>query len=319
MQTEQPKIIFFGTSEFALPALEALVREGYSVVAVVTNPDEPAGRKQEITPPPVKQLVAKSKWQMEILQPHDLKTVGPALSAMKPDLFIVASYGKIIPANILEIPKHGAINIHPSLLPRWRGPSPIQYTILHGDKETGVTIIKIDELMDHGPVVANEKLEIKDQKVTYKILHDELAQKGAALLITSLPGYLDGEIIPVPQDDAKATFSKILKKDSGRVDWKKPVEEIERMVRAFGTRPGTWTLWPTETKILRVKIEKALANSEEPRGGSPGYVWHSGGSLLVKTGKGSLEIKKMTLEGKSSLSASEITRGYPKIIGSTLI
>lgn len=323
MMLSNAKVVFLGTPKFALPSLEALIQNGYQLAAVITNPDEPAGRKQELTPPPVK-ILAK-KHHIPVFQPEKLEVGRWKSEIPEADLYVVVAYGKIIPKEILEIPKFGALNIHPSLLPRWRGPSPIQYTILHGDAEAGVTLMKIDEQMDHGPILAQQKLEaINNQlpvnQATYKELHDELARIGAELLIETLPKYLSGEITSVPQDDAKATFSKLLRKDDGRADWKKPAEEIERRVRALNPWPGTWTLWPTASKILRVKIEEASTTDEEPAGGSPGYVWQNSPSvLLVKTGKGSIAIKKMTLEGKNSLTSGEILRGYPKVIGSAFV
>lgn len=313
------KIIFFGTPDFAVPALEALVGAGFSVAAVVTNPDEPAGRKQILTPPPVK--IAAEKHGIPVLQPEKLEPQFFQKDAPEADLFAVAAYGKIIPKSILEIPKRGAINIHPSLLPRWRGASPIQYTILSGDEKAGVTVMLIDELMDHGPILAQQELaNYKPQYTNYKTLHDESAKLGARLLAETLPKFLSGEIKPVPQEDAKATFSKILKKDDGRADWKKPAGEIARMVRALTPWPGVWTVWPRDGKIFRVRIEEAEALPLEPAQGSPGFVWQNRDEpLLVKTGRGSLAVKTLTLQGKKSLTSAEFLRGHPEIIGASFV
>ena len=171
-------IIFWGTSEFALPSLAALTLQGYGIAAVITNPDEPAGRKAALTAPPVKTWLKNQNQQIELLQPERLdKNFRSQIADLEPQLFVVAAYGKILPKEILDIPKYGALNIHPSLLPRWRGPSPIQYAILNGDLEAGVTIIKMDEEMDHGPILAqretvNSKLQITNYKPTYKEQHD---------------------------------------------------------------------------------------------------------------------------------------------------
>lgn len=315
-QEKDLKIIFWGTPEFALPVFGALIKNGYNVVAAVTNPDEPVGRKQILTPPAVKALAQKHK--IPVFQPVKFDQELFKKEIPEADLYIVAAFGKIIPKEILEIPKWGALNIHPSLLPRWRGPSPIQYTILHGDKEAGVTIMKMDERMDHGPIVAQRRLEIR--KWTFRELHDDLAKLGAELLIETLPGWLASEIRPEPQDDAKATYSKILKKDDGRINWSRPAEEIERAVRALNPWPGTWTIWPTETKIIRLRIEEANWIEDEPPVGSPGYVWqNSKFPLLIKTGRGSLSVNTLTLESKKALVSDDFIRGYPRIIGTTLV
>lgn len=335
-QKKYIKIIFWGTPEFALPALGALIKSGCHIVAVITNPDERVGRKQILTSPPVKIFAEKAG--IPVLQPEALKSNEIFLKEFRelaPDLCVVAAYGKIIPQEILEIPKLGFLNIHPSLLPRWRGPSPIQYTILNGDAETGVTIIRLDERMDHGPIVAQQRWEKESPPLrsgkkpiipelvagyTYKELHDKLAQLGAELLIRTLPKWTNGEITPVPQDDAKTTYSKILKKDDGRIDWKKSAEEIERMIRAFNPWPGTWTVWPSSDKIYRIKIEEVKITEVESPHGSPGYVWRDDQNpLLVKTGLGSIAVRKLTLGGKKSASAEAFLRGHPQFIGSALV
>ena len=320
MSIAKEKIVFFGTPEFSLPSLKVLLANNFNIVAVVTNPDEPVGRKQKMTPPPVK--VFAEKHNIPVFQPEKLTDeIFAQLSAS--DCFVVVAYGKMIPKSFLGAAKYGIINVHPSLLPRWRGSSPLQFAILHVDNETGVTIMKIDEQMDHGPILAKHELRIKNdelQKITYRRLHDQLAEKGAELLVETLPKWFAEEITPVPQDDGKATFSKILRKDDGRINWSKPAEEIERMVRAFNPWPGTWTVWPYDSKIFRVKIEEADWVQDEPSEGSSGFVWSNGhGSLLVKTGRGSLVIKKLTIQGKSSVLAKDFVLGHPQFVGSCLV
>lgn len=313
-------LIFWGTSEFAVPSLEALHKAGYDIRAVITNPDELVGRKQVLTPPAVKSLIIKHKWNIRVLQPENLKTIDQDVLGINPDLFIVAAYGKIIPKNILAIPKLGALNTHPSLLPRWRGPSPIQSAILAGDTEMGVTVMKMDEQMDHGPIMANRVKRIANSKITYQKLHDELADMGADLLIATLPKWLGGETTPTPQDDAKATYCKILKRDDGRISWSRPAEEIERMVRAFNPWPGTWTMWPSDSKIFRVRIEEADWTTDEAIEGSPGYIWHNElNPLLIKTSRGSIVVKKLKIEGRNLLDAESFIRGNKKIIGTVFV
>ncbi|MBI4225077.1 MAG: methionyl-tRNA formyltransferase [Candidatus Sungbacteria bacterium] len=310
-------ILFFGTPGFALPALEALIAEKYNLIGVVTNSDEPVGRKKILTPPPVKVLA--EKYNIPVFQPERLEIQNFKFKISQVDLAVVAAYGKIIPKSILEIPKFGTLNIHPSLLPRWRGASPIQSAILAGDVDTGVTIMQLDEKMDHGPVVAQQTTPIGDRKAVYPQLHDELAAIGAKLLIETIPDYLSGAIMPIPQDESKATYCNPLKKDDGRIDWKKPAEEIERMVRAYNPWPSTWTTWSDNGSTLRIRIEQADLTLDEPLAGSPGLVWKKEEALLVQTGKGSIEIKRLTLEGKKTISGAELLHGYPQLIGATLL
>lgn len=311
-------IIFFGTPDFAVPSLQGLLDAHYTIVAVVTNPDEPVGRAQIITPPPVK--IVAQKVGIPVFQPAKLDLEWWQNNLPDANLFVVAAYGKLIPQSILALPKFGAVNLHPSLLPRWRGPSPIQYTILNGDQETGCTIIKIDELMDHGPILAQEKLTHNIYKVQFPALYDLLAEQGAKLLLATIPHYLLGEVVPIPQNDAEVTFSKILKKDDGRINWKAPAETIERMIRAFNPWPGAWTLWPTEKKIYRIKIEEGYATQDEYPYGSPGYLRKNlSGVIFIKTGKGSVAIQKITLEGRSTTDVEDFIKGRPNFIGATMI
>ncbi|OHA00650.1 MAG: methionyl-tRNA formyltransferase [Candidatus Sungbacteria bacterium RIFCSPHIGHO2_02_FULL_47_11] len=311
-----PRIIFLGTPDFALPPLDTLINNGYNVVAVVTNPDELVGRKQILTPPPIKFFAGKYK--IPVYQPVNLKIKNWKLKIPESDLYIVAAYGKIIPREILEIPKHGVLNVHPSLLPRWRGPSPIQYALLNGDTKTGVTIIQMDELMDHGPVLMQRELSIS--KITYLQLHDELARLGATLLLETLPQWLNGKIKPTPQDDSQATYSKILTKESGRIDWSRTAEEIERKVRAFSPWPGAWTLWPTNKKIDRILIDAAEISDEDASEKTPGLVWKSrDGNLFIQTGRGSIAVKDLTKAGKKTMGAEAFLRGNDAILGTRLI
>ncbi len=311
----KPSILFWGTPDFAIPVLEALRKNNFEITGIVTKPDEPAGREQILTPPPVK--VFAQNLGINVYQPETLKTLTRS-DFPEANLFIVAAYGKIIPKQILEIPKLGALVLHPSLLPRWRGPSPVQFSILNGDVETGVTIMKMDELMDHGPIVAQSAVFKIDRK-SFSELNPILWETGTKLLIKTLPRWIHGEISAIEQDDSEATFSKILKRDDGRIDWKKPSIEIERQIRAFNPWPGTWTLLPTKDKILRVKIEEGESVEDEILEGAPGYLRIVGERPLVKTGRGSIALKEVTLEGKKTLDAPSFLRGYSRLLGTTFI
>lgn len=311
------RIVFYGTSPFAIPAFEGLIARNWNVIAVVTNPDEPAGRSQTLTPPPMK--IAAASHKIPVFQPHNLKT--ELSSIPEHDLAIIAAFGTIIPQELIAAPRLGALNIHPSLLPRWRGPSPLQFTILQGDTEAGVSIMQIDELMDHGPLLAQQTYPLSlEHPMPYPELHDELARAGANLLLHTLPEWTDGRIAPVAQDDNKATYSKLLKKNDGRIDWSRPAEHIERMVRAFTPWPGTWTVWPSADRIYRIRIEAAAVSSEDSGVGSAGYVWSpEKNRMLVKTGNQSLEILSLTMEGKKPMDVASFLHGFPHLNETTFV
>lgn len=318
------KYIFFGTPEFAAVILEKLIGAGYMPSAVICNPDEPIGRKQIITPPPVKRLIANSQWPIEVFQPatkSELLAISHKLSAIKPDLGIIAAYGKILPKEILDIPSRGFINVHPSLLPKYRGPSPIQYAILSGDKETGITIMKVDGEMDHGEIISNLKTKISlptgelskgEKPDTYESLSQKLAKLGAELLIKTIPDYISGKIKPVEQNHARATYTKIIKKEDGKINWSKSAYEIERMTRAYYPWPTAWTMW--NGKVF--KILKAGVSVDDDK--KTGEVFLQDGELAVKCGDRTLIIKELQLEGGRVLTAKEFLNGHKNFIGSVL-
>ena len=292
-------MVFFGTSEFAVPALRKLVASNFQITAVITQPDKPAGRKQLPLPSPVKKWAQEN--DVKVLQPHKLTTDSLQLTA---DVFIVASYGKIIPKAVLDIPQYGTLNIHPSLLPKYRGPSPIQTAILNQDRETGVTIIKLDEEMDHGPIIVSKKWKIENS-TTYEKLHDKLAELGADLLIETLPEYIRGEIKPVAQDHNKVTFTKIITKQDGRIDWKKTAEEIDAQIRAFHVWPVAWTT--LDGKRLKIYDASIIPSPTSER--VKGEVTDASGTIKIQTGNGVLSIKELQLEGGKRLTAQEFING----------
>lgn len=314
-----PRIIFFGTPEFAVKPLAALVKN-FNVAAVVANPDEPSGRRGTITPMPVKALATKSG--ISVLQPEKLDSgFMLQVSGLTPDLFVVAAYGKIIPKEILEIPKFGSLNIHPSLLPRWRGASPVQYAILNGDAETGVTIMLMDEKMDHGPILTNSEFRMQNAKLTAPELSEILSKMGAELIVETIPGLVSGGIKPIPQDEAEATYSKILKKEDGKVDWLKTAEELDRQIRAFVPWPGSFTFWQRRGKEVKLGLFGAdiVKNLNFSDNIVPGAVLIKDKHLLIKTGKEYLEVLKIQPEGKSIMAAREFINGYGDIDGVILV
>ncbi|MFA5933547.1 MAG: methionyl-tRNA formyltransferase [Microgenomates group bacterium] len=264
MNNNNTKVIFFGTPDFVIPVLNSLI-ENFEVVGVVTAPDQKVGRKQILTPSPVK-LAS----QGDVLRGYSLKVFTPEkldqdfaekLRDLKPDLFVVAAYGKIIPKNILDIPKQGAINIHPSMLPKYRGPSPIQSAILAGDKTTGISVIKMDEKMDHGPIIYAEEFSISDLD-NFQTLSTKMFDRSSLFLAKIIPAYLAGELELVEQDDTLVTFCKIIKKEDGYFDLKifpkSPnfLEILDRMVRAYYPWPTTWTHW--NNKIVKLMPDKMV-------------------------------------------------------------
>jgi len=309
------KIIFIGTPEFGAIILEKLAKSSYRPFLVITAPNKPIGRHQALTPPPVKTIA--QNYKIEILQPEKIENCIPEIKKLNPELILAASYGKIIPGSILKIPKHGCLNVHPSLLPKYRGASPIQTAILKGEKETGVSIILMDEKMDRGPILAKRELKIPNRKITYRQLHDELAGIGADLLIETIPGWVEGKIKAVLQNEPEATYTKILKKEDGKIDWSKPAEEIERQIRAFSVWPGTYTKIPnSKSKILKI-LETEVLNAENNKRIGELFLANDG-NLGVRTGQNCLILQKLQLEGRKPASGKDFLRGHKEIIGEIL-
>ncbi|MFA5188342.1 MAG: methionyl-tRNA formyltransferase [Patescibacteria group bacterium] len=307
------KVIFMGTPEFSAPILNVLI-ENYNVMAVVTQPDKKVGRKQILTASPIKQIALAN--QIDVLQPDKIKgNTGfiQKVKALEPDLIIIAAYGLILPKEILDMPKYKVINVHASLLPKYRGASPIQAAILNGDKETGVTIMLVNEKMDEGDILTQEKVKIMPEE-TSESLHAKLSVLGTKLLMETLPKWLDKEIRPQKQDDSQATYCKLISKEDGQINWQKSALEIERQVRALNPWPGTWANWNSKKlKILKSKIY------EVDKAGEVGEVFKLNNGLGVYCGQNALEILELQLEGKKPMTAKEFLNGYPGIIGATLI
>jgi len=277
MSNKNLNFAFLGTSEFAVKILEKLIENGYIPYLIVTVPDRPKGRKMILTPPPVKQLIANGKWQIEIAQPEKLSAISHQLSAVRPDLFIVADYGKIIPKSVLDLPKYGTINVHPSLLPKFRGPSPIQSFILSGEEKTGVTIMLMDEEVDHGAILSQQKYQ--GSTLILPKMEENLAELGGEMLVEVIPKWINGEIKAQEQDHGLATFTKKIAKEDGLVDLKKDnPETIYGKFLAFQPWPGIYYFTQKDGKNMRVIIT----------------------DMELKDGK--LEIKKVKLEGKNEMS-----------------
>lgn len=257
----KPKIVFMGSPDFALAALKALY-ENYPVIGVVTQPDRVAGRGRALRPPPVKTLALELG--IPAIQPVKLREP-EALDQIRfwgPDVIVVAAFGQILRQEVLDLPAFGCLNVHASLLPRWRGAAPINAAILHGDEETGVTIMKMDPGLDTGPILSQRAVPITPDE-TAGSLFEKLSRLGAELLLDTLPGYLSGEITPRPQPEEGVTYAPMLKKEDGRLDFRQPAEELERKVRAFNPWPGTYFDWYGGT----IKVHKAGIRPGKKRAG----------------------------------------------------
>ncbi|PJF41496.1 MAG: methionyl-tRNA formyltransferase [Phototrophicales bacterium] len=306
------RIIFMGTPDFAVQTLQALITH-HDVIGVITQPDRPAGRKQRIRESPVKQVALAH--DIPIFQPQRLRkaeTIAElrAWQPDTPDVYVVAAFGQILPQEVLDIPHHGSLNVHASLLPRWRGAAPIQAAIRAGDSESGVTIMKMDAGLDTGPMLAQRAIPLAPDE-TGQSLHDKLATLGAELLLETLPGYLAGDITPQPQDDSLATLAPQIKKEEGHIDWSQSAASIERLVRAFTPWPGTYTFWDgTQLKILRGEVGDGHADA--------GVVIERDERIAIGTGEGLYYPQEVQLAGKKAVDIEAFLRGHQTFIGARL-
>jgi methionyl-tRNA formyltransferase len=319
-----------GTPHFAVPALEALLAnsapgkllpEGYEVVTVITRPDKPAGRGRDIVYSPVKQMALTHN--IPVWQPGSLKKAenNAALAAYHADLYIVAAFGQILPQSVLDVPKYGTLNIHASLLPKYRGADPIAEAILQGETESGVTIMLLDAGIDTGPTLLSRSLSVADDETTGS-LTPKLAELGARTLLEVLPQWIGGSITPQPQDELHATHTRMLRKEDGLLHWDKPAAVLARQVRAYSPWPGSYTHWRgkllkileahplvVEIDTLEQDVQNGLVSTREEVGHQV---------LAVVTGSGFLIVTRVQLEGKKAMSAEEFLRGYAHIAGDVL-
>jgi methionyl-tRNA formyltransferase len=283
-----------------------LIQGPDEVVAVVTQPDRKKGRGRKVIASPVKEVALQKG--LSILQPEKVKegSFQEKLKGLRADLFVVAAYGQILPKTVLNLPKYGAMNIHASLLPKYRGSAPIAWAILNGEKKTGITTMLMDEGMDTGDILLQSEISIHEEETT-EALHDRLASLGAQLLSETLEKMKRGEIHPTPQDHSKATYAPVLKKEDGRILWIKGAEEIDRQVRAFHPWPGAYTEW--QGQIL--KIYKGEVTEGKAAGKAGTVLWVGTDFIEIETGKGSYVLKEVQLEGKRRMSAREFLSGHP--------
>jgi methionyl-tRNA formyltransferase len=320
------RIVYMGTPYFAVPALTALVNgaapgvllpQGYEIVMVVTRPDKPAGRGRGVAFSPVKQTALD--YNVPVWQPGSFKKSAnsEALAAYQADLYIVAAFGQILPQTVLDQPRYGTLNIHASLLPKYRGPDPIAEAILQGDTETGVTIMLLDEGVDTGPMLLRRTTPIVSEETTGSLTL-KLATLGAEALLEALPLWIAGKITPEPQDESKATHTHMLRKEDGLIHWERPAAVIARAVRAYTPWPSAYTSWHGKmlkiisAQPLQIEIDTAIP-------GTVAVHTEAGHQYLsVVTGSGLLLVKELQLEGKKAMSAEEFLRGYGQIVGQVL-
>ena len=304
------RVVFLGSPPFALPSLKALAAV-HSVVTLVSQPDRPAGRGREHTAPATKIFAPEA--DIPVFQPERLRDLDAIarIEALEPDMLVVAAYGQILPQALLDIPKSGSLNVHASLLPRWRGAAPIQAAIRHGDERTGVTIMQMDAGLDTGPILSQQSIKIAADE-TGGSLTERLSQIGANLLVETIPQLLSGEIAPEPQDNALATHAPMLKKSDGELDLEATAEQLARQIRAFDPWPGSFIMWGDRRLVVK-RAHTALLN-----GTATGKVTVVDNVPAVTTREGVLVLDVIQPAGKREMSGEAFVRGAPDFIGAQL-
>ena len=302
-----------GTPEFSVPALKALHENQYDILTAVTQPDRPKGRGRRLVPPPVKEVA--TTLGCPVLQPLRIKEPWfiEKIIALDPDLFVVVAYGRILPGAFLSIPRLGAINIHPSLLPKYRGPAPVQWSIINGEQETGVTTMWMDEGMDTGDILLSSRVPIRPDD-TSGSLHRRLADVGAQLLIETLTRLKSGDLVGKPQDKSGATYAPLLKKEGGRIDWTKDAKSVDAFIRGMTPWPGAFTfIFGKRLKILKAE-DLRKSTRKKPGSVLEGFP----GDFNVATGRGTLALKEVQLESAKRLRIEDFLRGCPVPPGTLL-
>jgi methionyl-tRNA formyltransferase len=306
-------IIFMGTPDFALPALDMLYQGHYPISAVVTQPDRPAGRGRNEVAPPVK-LMAK-KLGLPVLQPQKVKEPEflETFYALKPDLVVVAAFGQILPKAIIDFPRFGCLNIHPSLLPKYRGAAPLNWSIIRGEHKTGVTIMLMDEGMDSGDILMQEEALVAADE-TFGELHDRMAKQGAALLMKTIEQVMSGKVCRQAQDSAAVTFAPRLTKDTGKINWGDTVHNVVNLVRGLSPSPAAYT--HLDQQILKIYAAQPLQGPVDQTPGTIGAATDEG--LAVAAADGHVILKEVQLAGKKRMSMNDFLRGYRVKTGSIL-
>lgn len=310
------KVVFMGTPDYAVGALEAVIAAGHQVTAVITQPDKPKGRGKEMQMTPVKSCALQ--YDLPVFQPVKIKA-SEAVSILRTyeaDVFVVAAFGQILSEEILQMPRYGCINIHASLLPKYRGAGPIQQAILDGEKETGITIMQMDKGIDTGDILLQSVVPI-DEKETGDSLHDKLTQEGAKLIVKALAQIEAGEITPFKQDDTKSCYAGMLRKSMGEIDWTKDAVCIERMVRGLNSWPSAYTFY--HGKTLKIWESSLSVQTNAFPDAAPGTITAvEKEAFCVQTGDGTLKVSVVQLEGKKRMAVKDFLLGNPLKAGETL-
>ena len=304
------RIVFAGTPDFAATALQALLDNDYPVTAVYTQPDRPAGRGRQLVPGPVKQVALAHR--LPVFQPESLKTTEAQeeLRALAPDVMVVAAYGLILPPEVLAIPTRGCLNIHASLLPRWRGAAPIQRAIAAGDRETGITIMQMDKGLDTGDMLLTRTTPITDED-TGGSLHDRLAELGGEAIVAALKSLQAGELKAQPQDNSQACYAHKLSKQDGHINWQAPARDIHNLVRAFNPWPGTYT----DLDNQRIRIHQTEVLQEDGSAEAPGTILRrSREGVDVRCGEQTLRILRLQLPGSRAQSVNDLINGGRELL-----
>lgn len=308
MPNQKYKVIFMGTPDFSVPGLKALKEDSrFEIVSVITQEDKPVGRKQELLPTPVKK--AAVELGLPVLQPKRLKNIADKLKGLAPDFIIVIAYGQILNEEVLNIPKIACVNIHASLLPKYRGAACLQAPILNGDNETGVTIMLIDKGLDTGDILHQEKIDLTGSE-TLEVVHDKLSELGAKVLGDILVDFTEGKITPIKQDDSLSSYVSVIDKKDGQINWIDDAKVIERKIRAFNPWPGTFSILGGKiVKVIKAKEIETENNLES------GVIFSENKELLVKCGQNALLILELQIEGKKSTDSQSFLAGHKEVVG----
>ncbi len=306
MSSNKVRIIFMGTPEFAVPSLERLIQDGYHVVCVITQPDRPKGRGRKLKPPPVKEVALKHG--IAVIQPEDLtdEELLSSLKQKKPELIVVVAYGQILPKEILELPKLGAINVHPSLLPKYRGAAPIQWTVMNDESVTGVTVIRMTEKMDAGPILLQKEVPVFPDE-TFGQLHDRLARLGSEILLDAIRGILDGSLKEVPQNESEATYAPKIDRSLSKINWSRPAKEVSAKIRALDPWPGAVST--VKDRELKLFSSSVIHPTHKGIAGRIHAIEREG--IVVESGEGLVLVRELQAPGRKRLKAEEFLRGFP--------
>ena len=316
-KSKNDRIVFFGTPEFSATILKELLEKKFSVVGVVTRADKPVGRKHVLTPSPVKEIAVAN--EISVLQPKRLDDAFlENLRALRPDIILTAAYGKIFPSLILSLPPLGCLNVHASLLPLYRGASPIHEALRNGDQTTGISLMRMDEGLDTGPVYAKHILPIEPHEL-FPQVSENLAKTAASFVAETLPLILKGTLQPTPQEKDRATLCQLVEKEDGHVYWNSTASEVFNLYRAFFTWPGIFTFWKRNDVFLRLKLTRIRLRLDIlPPSSEPGRVFLKESGIFVSTAEGSVELLEVQIEGKKPTAIRDFVRGYDDFIGCVL-